>query len=315
MVVSFILINSGNNNKLLTTVNSIVNQSQQGYEIIIIDSKINAVNSDFYSKHFNNFIEVIKVITSWNEIDTATSWNLAVANAKGEYVLFLQPGYEIVTNFIALITKEIKNNKQPDLLEFRGQYFNVYNHTSSSRLKNDFLYDPILNREIFALIHHSLFNKLFKRKIIINNKINFRPTKRFDLLFIYQLLPLIKTFYTSSQILVKIEIEPTLNFSSFDFIKQWIHIFNYYKKINLAKELTEELEYAFVRFHYYTFLKIVKPTNNDILINKALREVQNKVAKKFPNWEVNSYLKLKFDDQFKELWNKKELINHLKDGK
>ncbi|WP_342224152.1 glycosyltransferase family 2 protein [Spiroplasma endosymbiont of Asaphidion curtum] len=298
VTISFILTSSNDTNKLEITLNSILKQNGKDYEIIIVDDKTKDDTLEYISKFFQEHSDIIKVISSWREIETANAWNLALSNAKGTYVLFLQPGYKLINNFMESIIQEINNNDEPDLIEFMVQYSNVYHHVSSRRLKNNNLYHPLLNREVFALIHHSLFNKLFKRKIITSHKITFRRSNRFDLLFIYKILPWIETLYTSTKILLDIEIEPLLNFNSFDFLKQWVHIYNYYKQINLARELTEELEYAFVRFHYYTFLKIIAPTGNKVLVKKAVKEVTNKVTKRFPHWEKNQYLNLVPDDLF-----------------
>ncbi|WP_215826603.1 glycosyltransferase family 2 protein [Spiroplasma endosymbiont of 'Nebria riversi'] len=298
VTISFILTSSNDNNKLEVTLNSILKQKGKDYEIIIVDDKTKDDTLEYSTKFFQEHSDTIKVISSWKEIETANAWNLALSNAKGSYVLFLQPGYKLINNFMENIIQEINNNDEPDLIEFMVQYSNVYHHISSRRLKNNNLYHPLLNREVFALIHHSLFNKLFKRKIITSHKITFRCSNRFDLLFIYKILPWIETLYTSTKILVDIEIEPFLNFNSFDFLKQWVHIYNYYKQINLARELIEELEYAFVRFHYYTFLKVIAPTGNKVLVKKAIQEVTNKVTKRFPHWEKNQYLNLVPEDLF-----------------
>lgn len=302
MLLSFLLTNKIDNNKLELTLKSILNQTNDQYEIIFIDDQINFNESEILNTYFHNFPDKIRIITNSNQVGVSESWNIGLNYSKAQYVYFLQVGDIIEPNMVQEIGQLVDKN-DIDVIEFIIQYSNTRDHFSSNRLKSNCLYNPERDKNVFALIHHSLFNKVFKRDFLIKNNINFRSRARYDLLFIYCTLATCKTLFTSDKFLATIEINPILSFNVFDFLRQWPHIFNYYRRLELLKVLIYELEYAYVRFHLYTFLKVVKPTKNKKLITKAIEIVKVKV-RHFPNWQNNNYfITLKDDRFYKEVSN------------
>lgn len=302
MLLSFLLTNKIDNNKLEVTLKSILNQTNNQYEIIFIDDQINFKESEILNTYFHNFPDKIRIITNSNQVGVSESWNIGLNHSKAHYVYFLQVGDIVDPNMVKEISKLV-SEKSIDMIEFIIQYSNARNHFSSNRLKTNCLYNPEKDKNVFALIHHSLFNKVFKKDFLIKNNINFRSKARYDLLFIYYALAACKSLLTTNKFLATIEIDPILSFNVFDFLRQWPHIFNYYRKLGVLESLIYELEYAYVRFHLYTFLKVVKTTRNKKLITKAIEMVKLKM-RHFPNWQNNNYfINLKDDRFYKEVSN------------
>ena len=88
---TIITINKDNANGLENTIVSVINQSHCDYEYIIIDGKSTDGSVDVIKKYENS-------ISYWiSEKDTGiyNAMNKAIRISKGQYLLFLNPGYNL----------------------------------------------------------------------------------------------------------------------------------------------------------------------------------------------------------------------------
>src|SRR5690625_5014110 len=88
-------------------VESLLNQTVNNYEIIFVDDKGNdnsiKIINPYVKKHNN-----IKIITNEKNLGTFHSRRIGVNNAKGKYVIFIDPDDEIEKNFLDCFTDEEK---------------------------------------------------------------------------------------------------------------------------------------------------------------------------------------------------------------
>jgi exonuclease I len=95
-----------------------------------------------------------------------------------------------------------------------------------------------------------------------------------------------------------------LKYSAFDLANQWPHIFNYYRRIGIYKDLKDELNYAYFYNLIFNFLLLIKHFNNQQLYRKALRFVDTKLAHRLEDFRTrDKVFKLTKDEEFIQIIN------------
>ena len=104
--------------KLLNqTIFSILNQIEISNEILIIYDNHKDINLNYIKKTTSEF-ENIKIFSNNRNKGLLYSYSLGVLNAKGEYIIFLQPGYTLAKeNTLSIIYNSAKIHNL-DILEF-----------------------------------------------------------------------------------------------------------------------------------------------------------------------------------------------------
>ena len=104
--------------KLLNqTIFSILNQIEISYEVLIIYDNYKDINLNYIKKTTSEF-ENIKIFSNNRNKGLLYSYSLGVLNAKGEYIIFLQPGYTLAKeNTLSIIYNSAKIHNL-DILEF-----------------------------------------------------------------------------------------------------------------------------------------------------------------------------------------------------
>ncbi|MBF4465656.1 glycosyltransferase family 2 protein [Flavobacterium sp. LC2016-12] len=156
MKLTIITINYNNLNGLKKTVESVVNQTWQEFEYIVIDGGSKDGSADYIERHSDK-------IDYWiSEPDNGiyNAMNKGIAKANGEYLLFLNSGdhfydnatlYEnhhkinnfdlIYFNILYVDQKESKNVSYPDILDFSFFYTGTLCHQST-----------IIKKELFDIV-------------------------------------------------------------------------------------------------------------------------------------------------------------------
>lgn len=107
MQLSIIIVNYNTYRQLINCLNSIISIiSEISYEIIVIDN-----NSEWNEiKGLNEIFPGIKCIRSDSNYGFAKANNIAVNNAIGKYLLFLNPDTILIDNFIPTFIEYLENN-------------------------------------------------------------------------------------------------------------------------------------------------------------------------------------------------------------
>lgn len=166
-------------NYIKNTLDSILNQTLKDIEIIAINdgSTDNTKNIlDSYSKKFDR----IKVIHQENKGVSATR-NKGILYAKGEYIGFVDADDLIDCNmYETLYKKATFNNADIAICGFieedlKGNVFREYSYKYSNKIliDNDIRksFKESLDTELSPLGGASICNKIFKRKLLTDNKI------------------------------------------------------------------------------------------------------------------------------------------------
>lgn len=307
MFLSFIIVSQGNKNQLITTLESLKQQTFQEFEVIIVDDtgyQQNSSNLDFFDSLLNNnkYEANIRIISNLKGQGVSYNWNLGKKYCKGQFFMFIKEGESFVTatSLYELYQAVNEQSRIASIVEFKMQYNNLDNSITHLRLVQNKLLDPQEYKQIIAKVHSSVYSKMFNTSFVEMQKINFRKYIRYDLLFLYKALAKCEGFLAVDIVLVNFKLSK-LKYSSLDLIKQWSHILNHYRYLNIYKKYQDELEYAYIRYILYTFLKIISRFDNKKLMNKGIMIAQKKSDMKMKKLKNNKYLTDNDDDPFNKI--------------
>ena len=114
-IVSFVILDIKNHYLTPLTIESILNQKEKRYEIIILTKDILA--QDF--ENLKDFREFIRVLKHTKKNTHSEIMNEAVNIAKGKYLSFLFPGEVCISKYsLKYAVNQIEEKKYPDLVCF-----------------------------------------------------------------------------------------------------------------------------------------------------------------------------------------------------
>jgi len=178
------------------SLDSILNQSYKEYEFIIVDdgSKDNSLGIiKRYSSKFKNF----KFISQDNK-GVSAARNIALENAEGEYILFVDSDDFLEKDMIEKIISTALNTKADIVI---SNYYLFYDENNYIKFIKDMpkfhlyesfeIIDMILNNKIQG----QLWNKLFKSTLLKNNDFFFEEGR-----YIQDIFPVFKVVNKSNKI-------------------------------------------------------------------------------------------------------------------
>lgn len=181
MKLSVITINRNNANGLDKTIQSVINQSYEDFEYIVIDGNSTDHSIDIIKKYNSN----INYWVSETDKGIYNAMNKGIAKANGNYVLFLNSGDYLVNSDVlkSVFEKQqtadiiygnmqidwgngkISSGKMPDKITFKQMYIDTLWHPVSFIKKTLFDKYGLYNETYKVVADYDFFFKV----IIINN--------------------------------------------------------------------------------------------------------------------------------------------------
>ncbi|WP_342258652.1 glycosyltransferase family 2 protein [Spiroplasma endosymbiont of Dioctria linearis] len=306
MLVSFVLTWQDIEENIDATLQSILDQSEKDYEIILISDKMLESNEQLsISRKYFWDIENIKIVINSSIQGAAVCWNTAIDLADGEYIHFISQGDKINPNFISLLKKELGKykNQEIDILEYTTQLTGLSDKCIDTFLEKGKIYNLNNEFEPFAYLSSSLSNKLFKTNLLKEFGFKFRRFVRYDMLFAYKILGQANSylFLNIKEPLEEMSLQK-VQYSVFDLVNQWTHILNYFRRIGKFKNLKDYLNYAYYKTMIHIWLWNIRKFDNKLLIKKASSFASRKFEDKREEFMKNNkaFLETK-DEKFKEV--------------
>lgn len=188
-------------------LDSVLSQSFADWECILVDDG----SSDRSGKICDEYVTKdsrFRVIHKENG-GVSSARNLGISEAKSEYICFLDSDDRMKKNHLEISVKKIKD---ADLLIFGYERFNgrtdkrilETNEIDGFAYCHDYLYslkENAMTSEFFCFP----WNKLYRRSLIVENKISFPEdiSMREDEIFSYRYLPYVKKIVSISDILIE----------------------------------------------------------------------------------------------------------------
>ena len=167
-------------------VRSLLCQTYTNYEIIIIDDR-STDNTYEIGKHFSSVSEKVKLFCQENR-GVSIARNVGMQKAKGEFYVFADADDIVAPRYIETLVACVKK------AELGVVGFTSEREKLSKDVNMDVVYDSASNmiEDILCGTNYDgyLWNKIFKRKIIENNELQFRENTVVweDLLFVLEYL-------------------------------------------------------------------------------------------------------------------------------
>ncbi|AUM62345.1 glycosyltransferase family 2 protein [Spiroplasma monobiae] len=292
MLVSFVITWQEIEENVNETLQSVLNQTDDDYEIILISDKMLEDNQEFVIlRNYFWDIKNIKTVVNSSIQGAAVCWNTAIDLADGDYIKFISQGDTISPDFVKNLRTELNkyNGEEVDLIEYNVQLRGLSDKTIDTHLEKGKLYN--LNREFqpYASISATLSNKLFRTQLLKEFGFKFRRFVRFDMLFAYKVLGQTDTylFLDTEKPLEEVYLGQ-VQYSVFDLVNQWTHILNYYRRIGKFKDLKDYLNYAYYKTLIHIWLWNIRKYDNKLLIKKAATFASRKFEDKREDFMKNN---------------------------
>ena len=276
------------------TINSILKQEKFNFEIIIIFDSNNE-NDFIYLKKLTHINENIKIINNGNNKGIMYSYSLGILNAKGDYILLLQPGYILANENILSDIYNFAIKYNLDLLEFNL----LINYEDSKNINNLRLYRCIhfkSSKEEKNFKYNKNYKDIEQEEEILMNKLI--KTKFFKkVLFIYKLHKYQLSLYNYYDNIIiflfkKYEIK-FMHIDEYGIIRNNNNIENL-KLTNIKREINQKIKDA---IFYINFL--YDNSNKEALYKKyALKEFINLLSIIYNKFMKRNFESIKLIEKF-----------------
>lgn len=285
-------------------LNSLVHQTLKEMEIIVVNDGSTDNSQDIidkYAKKYSNIKSFIKKNSGLSD-----TRNFGIDKATGEYITFVDSDdYLDINMYQEMYDKAGKGN-----FDIVASDINYVYKDREVIVKTDPKKDTKDIRKVFINLYPTVCTKIFKRELLMNNHLRFKSGVWYeDVEFMYRLLPYVKSigvihkpYYQYVQ--REKSITSTVSAKIYDYIDNFNGLVDYYKKNNLYHTYYKELEYAYVRYVYATFIKTALGYSYDEYI-KAVDEAQKNVRKNFPQYRRNTYFYRSLKGLYLIMFNKK----------
>ena len=284
-------------------LNSLVNQTLKDIEIIVINdgSSDNSQSIiDSYAKKYSN----IKAFKKENG-GLSDTRNFGIKHARGEYITFVDGDDYVNSDMYEKMYAKAKSNDF-DIVSCDINY--VYPND------NKIVYtvpkkDTSNIKKVFIDLYPTVCTKLFKRELFTKTDLLFKTGVWFeDVEFMYRLLPYVNKIGVLHEAYYQYvqrdkSITRTVSDKIYDYVDNFNGLVLYYQKNKLFDKYYKEIEYAYVRYLYATFVRSCLKYDYDKYL-KAVDDAKKNVLNKFPKYRRNHYFYQSFKGLYLVLFSK-----------
>lgn len=280
---------------------SLVNQTLENIEIIVINDGSTDNSPNIIEKYEKLYPEKIKAFTKPNGGISSTR-NFGLSKSSGEYIGFIDSDDYIEHNmYEELYKKAIEGDFDVTICNTTLVY---ENEVETNTLKM-YIDDDIINKEKIKesmnYFYPVLWDKIIKRSLIYNTEGSYLEFENGvwyeDMQWLIKLYPRINSIGVVNKPLHYYlqrgqSITYTYNDKLYDIINNMDNVIEYYKNNNLYEEYKEELEYLYVRYAFATFMKRLAKSKDKQKYKEGFSYAIDKVKQNFPDYKKNKYLSL-----------------------
>lgn len=270
---------------------SLVNQTLEDIEILLVNDGSEDKSEEIAKKFIETYPDKIMYLKKENG-GLSDARNYAIPKARGEYIAFLDSDdYVEMDMYEEMYNKAKEENLDYVECDFLWEYPNKILE-SKGKHYND-------KKEMFIHARVVAWNKLIKRELIQENKIEFPKGYRYeDVEFFYKLLPHIKNYGIVEKPFIHYvqrenSISNVQNARTKEIIDVLNHVIDYYKANNLFAEYKEEIEYTYARYILCSSMLRMVMIENKKERKEIIHFAWESLNTQFSNWKENDYLKEK----------------------
>lgn len=273
------------------SISSILGQNYTNWELLIVDDE-STDNSYRTCKYFQDKDNRIKITSQKNQ-GSGVARQKALANAKGSYIMFVDPDDYLNDNALNEVNNVI-THYYPDLIAFG--YKNIfknkvgkletqkisYNHNELLELN-----ELKMNYKKFAKVSDkSLWNKVYKKSVIKDNKITFTKQRNGqDAMFNYCFYKYMADIYISTYILYIYDSTrdgSAIKKYSKEKFQNELNIANEFNNLMVTWDIKEKYNKEILKSYWYAlfnYLLSLSGSNNNLSLKekyKLLKDTKNK---------------------------------------
>ena len=268
-------------------LDSLVNQTLKDIEIIVVNDGSPDNSQEIIDKYAKKYKNIKSYIKKNGGLSDAR--NYGIKYAKGEYIAFLDSDDYVKVD---MYEKMYNKAKEKDFDMVVCDILYLY-PDKKLRVSSGISSDTVDIKKTYLTIHPAAWNKIFK-KTLFDNDVYFKKNVWFeDVEFIYRMLPYIKSIGVVKEDFNQYVQRPgsisnTFNMKLYHYVDNMNGVIDFFKKRKLYHEYEKELEYAYVRYIYATFIRSAKNFGyKDYL--KAVDTAISNVKEHFPKYRRNKY--------------------------
>lgn len=273
-------------------LDSIINQTYQDYEIIIVNDGSTDNSSNIILEYAQKYKDKIFAYHKKNE-GVSLARNFGIEKAKGDFITFVDSDDYIDKYMLEKMIEKV-NEDDFDMVICNLLYiYPTKNIVGKSNINSDLLTKEQIKENIINILP-AMCGKLIKKDLYNNFK--FKSNIWFeDVESYFRMYPKLNKIGFIDQTLYfypqrDTSITYTYNEKLYDIINMWEDIIKDYKKNNFYEQYKNELEFSTVRYSFATFIKRLAKTRDQELFKNGVNYAIQTVNKLFPNYRKNIYL-------------------------
>lgn len=301
MEISIIMPVYNSEKYLAASLDSILNQSFQDFEIICINDGSIDRSKEILEQYIENHGNRIKLISIENG-GQANARNIGITCAKGEYITFVDSDDELEEKALEKLYKKAKESEADLIICDIDRIFTQNNKvTKKFQFDTDFTIHGVTKIEqypdIICYLHGAPYGKLIKRDFLVQNHIEFLKGYIYeDQVFTQCLLSNDPTIAQVKEKLYRYYVRENSTMTSksskvTDMFVAYDYIYAAYKKKNLEQKYRKELEYLCL-YHVMIGTSFRMWSSKQYSLFSALKKCKEYV-RSFGFGKHNEYLKKK----------------------
>ena len=283
--VSIIVPVYNSKNYIKKCIESILNQTYDDFELLIVDDGSND-NTESIIKKYND--ERIKYFKTENN-GAGNARNLGIDKSSGEFIVFVDSDDYIAKEFVEKLVNKVESESlEIAVCNFYKKKKNrikkeKINHFENSNLKN--------NEELLLEIGFELWNKIYKKSLIIKNKLRFNDNIRYEYIpFVLDALLYAKKVGHIDEYLYYFVIH--VNSETYKASEKEYDILSIFKEMNAKyKGNNKEIIKRITLNELNNYIIDQKNQKDKKIREKTINEIYDYFEKEIPDYKNNKYYK------------------------
>ncbi|WP_255565867.1 glycosyltransferase family 2 protein [Mycoplasma sp. E35C] len=295
---------------LKTSLNSLFNiNNLKDHELIFVNDDVNENVIKIWQTELSKYPDLdYQIVNVSQSLGMGEAFNLGIQLASGEYTLLTN---QLVT-FKPAILDDLNNvikelNNEVDVINFlidEPSFYDVKKEIADAKNNNLEIYETF-NKSLILKSSLNFYDKLFKTKLLVDEKIKFNTTHYQPGIFVLKVYGKAKKCVLFKKVAAKRRKEISLGNNIYDILFQ-INQFDHLKKVNEWNDKYQaELEFAAVITTYYHFISLLLTSNfSDYNKRNAIKITHELLLRFYPKYEKNKYLQEISDPLWKDYFLK-----------
>lgn len=280
-------------------LSSIVNQSLNNIEIILVNDGSTDGSADIIESYHQKYPKCIRVFHQKNQ-GQASARNLGIEKATGKFIGFVDSDDTIIPEMFEKMYLKAEE-EEADMVECDYRYCKIQDGQNVAIKKYGTIKERNNSAELFIDPLVSPWNKLFRKSLLDNSLIRFPEGLIYeDTAFYIELIPWINRISFVSEVLVlhysrenstqTKKNNPKLG----DMLIIIEQIIKYYQLNKFWSQYQQELEYFCVKILLGSSLGRIALLGNKEMKKKTFKQIFTLIEQYFPNYRKNKYIKYNF---------------------